>query len=86
MPNVYSYFSVSYHRWILSNFITATVISQVAHIREWAAEGRLFSLLRLFGVAMQLIQQVPSIGPDNARGPKGHLCNTRANFRPIPTI
>ena len=48
----------------------------MAHIKGWAAKGRLFSLSRLFGVAMQWVKQVPGIGADNPRGPKGCLSNT----------
>ena len=48
----------------------------MAHIKGWAAKGRLFSLLRLFGVAMQWVKQLPGTGADNPRGPKGCLSNT----------
>ena len=51
----------------------------------WAAGDGLYPLLGLFRVAMSP-RSTKAIGPDRPLGPKRHLINTGANFRPIPRI
>ena len=51
---------------------------------EWAAGGRLYLPIGVFGVSMSPRSAIV-IGPDKPGGPKKHLTNT-GNIRPIPPI
>ena len=51
----------------------------------WAAGDGSYPPLGLFRVAMSP-RSTKAIGPDKPLGPKRHLINTGANFRPIPRI
>ena len=96
----YSYVSLvaSQQSWILSNFFTTTVISQISYLykgagrQTWdgveagghAAGGGLYHLIGLFGVSMN--PRSASHRPNKPRGPKVRFTNTGVNIRPIPLI
>ena len=50
----------------------------------WAAGGRLYSLLRLFGLAMS--PRNASHKSEYVREPKSWLTNTEVDYRPMPSM
>ena len=53
---------------------------------KWAAGGKLYLLIRLFGASIISPRSPTVIGLDKPRGPKRHLTKTEVNIRTIPPI